>query len=159
MKKIIFLITAMVIAAVFMAGCSDGAVIADFENYLNVEMVQVNKIYAEITAEIEKSSGFETDEELALSIKEVLVPKCDRILEILSQINPSTDRVKAVKQKFVKIIELYKEAFIITEETIGNIDQEKLNQAGAKLQEVRVLLSEYNKELEELAKLSGTTIG
>ena len=157
MKKIlaILLITAM--AVTFLTGCSD-PVYDDLENFLNVEMVEVNADYVKLTEEVGAWEALEDDAALQKSINDTLIPLINGSLEKLENINPETDEVKAIKDKYVKVMDAYKAGFEALAEGCETQDEATVNAGSQKLEEAVELLNEYNKALEELAKAHGSEI-
>ncbi len=157
MKKLIMLLLTVVISFTLLTACSN-PVYDDFENYLNVQMADVNANYEKITAEAGKWAELEEDADFISSIKDTLLPLVDDSLAKLSNINPETEEVKAVKDKYVKVMDVYKESFteILAGFEAQNADQ--INAGNEKLNEGLALLEEYNNELEALASEVGAEI-
>ena len=114
--------------------------------------------YAAITTEAGNWANFTTDTELITSIKDNLIPKCDETLEMLSKIEPVAEEIKALKSKFVNVIELYKEGFSTILTGIKAADEATMLAGNEKLTEGIALLDEYNKALEDLAAQFGSTL-
>ena len=157
MKKVLAFLLMVVMATALFTGCSN-PVYDDFENFMNVEMVEVNADYEKITAEVGTWENLESDAELAKSLKEVLIPLVDGSLEKLNAITPETDEVKEVKAKYVKVMEAYKAGFESYLAACETQDEAKISEAETKLNEGVELLNEYNAALEELAAEVGAEI-
>ena len=157
MKKLYALLLMAVMACVVFTGCSD-PLYEDFENYLNVEMVDVNANYELITAEVATWAEAEDIAEFSASINEVLLPIIEDSLTKLEGINPETEEVKVLKDKYVKVIEAYKEAFELVDAAVTAEDADLMNDGNAKLEEGIELLNDYNAGLEELAAQVGAEI-
>lgn len=157
MKKILALLLMVVMSFTLLTGCSD-PVYDDLENFLNVEMVDVNADYTKITTEVGTWETLEDDNAIKKSIDDTLLPLVNGSLEKLGGINPETEEVKAIKEKYVKVMDTYKEAFETLAKGCETQDEETINTATAKLEEAVGLLDEYNKALEELAKEYGSEI-
>ena len=54
MKKLLALLLMVVMLVTLLAGCGTDPVQADLENFLNVEMTEVNADYTKITEEVGK---------------------------------------------------------------------------------------------------------
>lgn len=157
MKKVLAFLLMVVMATALFTGCSN-PVYDDFENFMNVEMVEVNADYEKITAEVGTWENLESDAELAKSLKEVLIPLVDGSLEKLNAITPETDEVKEVKAKYVKVMEAYKAGFESYLAACETQDEAKISEAETKLNEGVELLNEYNAALEALAAEVGAEI-
>lgn len=157
MKKILTLLLAAVMSFTFLTGCSD-PVYDDFENFLNVEMKEVNADYKKLTTEVGTWESLPDDVAIKKSIDDTLLPLVNGSLANLKDINPETEEVKAIKEKYVKAMEAYKAGFETLAEGCETQDEATINSANEKIEEAMKLLDEYNKALEELAKEHGSEI-
>ena len=157
MKKFTALLIAAVMMLTSLTGCSN-AVYDDFQNFLNVEMVEVNANYDKLLGELAVWDTLEYDAEIAEFIKASLIPLVDDSLAKLTKINPETDEVKEIKAKYVKVMEAYKAAFEDMYTAFSTGDEAVLEEGNAHLDEGMVLLDEYNAALEALAAEVGAEI-
>ena len=157
MKKILALLLMAVLSFALLTGCSD-PVYDDLENFLNIEMKEVNTNYTKITTEVKTWDALEDDNALKKSIDETIMPIVNDSLEKLKGINPKTEEVKEIKDKYVKVMETYKEGFEVLSKGCETQDEATANAGSAKLAEAVVLLDEYNKALEDLAAEYGSEI-
>ena len=157
MKKIFALLLMVVMSVTLLAGCSD-PVYEDLSNYLNVEMVDVNADYEKLTAEVGTWETLEDDIAIKKSIDDTLLPLVNGSLEKLGGINPETEEVKAIKDKYVKMMNAYKAAFEALSEGCETQDEATINTGSEKLEEALELLGEYNTALETLAKEHGSEV-
>ena len=157
MKKFTALLIATVMMLASLTGCSN-AVYDDFQNFLNVEMVEVNANYDKLLGELAVWDTLEYDAEIAEFIKTSLIPLVDDSLAKLTKINPETDEVKEIKAKYVKVMEAYKAAFEDMYTAFSTGDEAVLEEGNAHLDEGMVLLDEYNAALEALAAEVGAEI-
>ena len=157
MKKFTALLLATVMMLASITGCSN-AVYDDFQNFLNVEMVEVNANYDKLLGELAVWDTLEYDAEIAEFIKASLIPLVDDSLAKLTKINPETDEVKEIKAKYVKVMEAYKAAFDDMYTAFSTGDEAVLEEGNAHLDEGMVLLDEYNAALEALAAEVGAEI-
>ncbi|MBE6623795.1 MAG: hypothetical protein E7621_06410 [Ruminococcaceae bacterium] len=157
MKKIFALLLMVVMSVTLLAGCSD-PVYDDLENFLNVEMKEVNEEYTKLTEEVGKWEAFEDDADIKKSIDSVLLPLVNSSLEKLKSITPETEEVKAIKDKYVKVMDAYKTGFEALSEGCETQEEATINAGSQKLEEAVELLDEYNKALEELAKEHGSEV-
>ena len=158
MKKIFALLLMVIMSVTLLAGCGTDPVYEDLSNYLNVEMVEVNADYEKITAEVGTWETLEDDNAIKKSIEDTLLPLVNGSLEKLTEINPATEEVKAIKDKYVKVMETYKTGFETLSEGCETQDEATINAGSQKLEEAVELLDEYNKALEELAKEHGSEV-
>lgn len=157
MKKLLTFVLVVVLSTTFLTGCSD-PVYDDLENFLNVEMKEVNEEYTKLTTEVGTWENLTDDADIKKSIDDTLLPLVNGSLEKLKDINPETEEVKAIKEKYVKVMETYKVAFETLSEGCETQVEETINTATEKLGEAVELLNEYNKALEDLAKEHGSEI-
>ncbi len=158
MKKIFALLLMAVMSVTLLAGCGTDPVYEDLSNYLNVEMVEVNADYEKITAEVGTWETLEDDNAIKKSIDDTLLPLVNGSLEKLKDINPETEEVKEIKDKYVKMMDAYKAGFEALSEGCETQEEATINAGSQKLEEAVKLLDEYNKALEELAKEHGSEV-
>ena len=158
MKKIFALLLMVVMSVTLLAGCGTDPVYEDLSNYLNVEMVEVNADYEKITAEVGTWETLEDDNAIKKSIDDTLLPLVNGSLEKLTEINPATEEVKEIKDKYVKMMDAYKASFEFLAEGCETQDEATINAGNEKLEEALELLDEYNKALEDLAKEHGSEV-
>ncbi len=158
MKKIFALLLMVIMSVTLLAGCGTDPVYEDLSNFLNVEMVEVNAEYGKLTAEVGTWETLEDDIAIKKSIGDTLLPLVNGSLEKLKDINPETEEVKAIKDKYVKVMETYKTGFETLSEGCETQDEATINAGSQKLEEAVELLDEYNKALEELAKEHGSEV-
>ena len=158
MKKIFSLLLMVVMTVTLLIGCGSDPVYDDLENFLNVEMVEVNAEYEKLTAEVGTWETLEDNIAIKKSIDDTLLPLVNGSLEKLKDINPETEEVKAIKDKYVKVMETYKTGFETLSEGCETQDEATINAGSQKLEEAVELLDEYNKALEELAKEHGSEV-
>ena len=158
MKKIFALLLMVVMSVTLLAGCGTDPVYEDLSNYLNVEMVEVNDEYEKLTAEVGTWETLEDDAAIKKSIDDTLLPIVNGSLEKLGGINPETEEVKEIKNKYVKMMDAYKAAFEALSEGCETQEDEIINTGNKKLEEALEILDEYNKALEELAKEHGSEV-
>ncbi len=157
MKKFTALLIATVMMLASLTGCTN-AVYDDFQNFLNVEMVEVNANYDKLLEELAVWDTLEYDAEIAEFIKASLIPLVDDSLAKLTKINPETVEVQEIKAKYVKVMEAYKAAFDDMYTAFSTGDEAVLEEGNAHLDEGMVLLDEYNAALEALAAEVGAEI-
>lgn len=159
MKRTLALLLLVVLSVTILTGCGN-AVFDDFENFLNVEMVDVNENYEKIKTETGRWENFADDDNEAFenSLENVLLPLIDDSLSKLEKITPETDEVIAVKDKYVEVMEAYKEAFEDVLEGFREFDEDKILSGNEKLDKGVKLLDEYNAALEALAEEVGAEI-
>lgn len=157
MKKIVSLLLMAVMGLTLLTGCGN-PVYDEFENFINVEMVEVSANYEKITAEAGKWAEYEEDAQLIASINDIMLPLVNDSLDKLEKINPETEEVKEIKAKYVKVMDAYKEGFTLILASLQEQDAEKMNAGDAKINEGITLLNEYNDALKALAEEVGAEI-
>lgn len=158
MKKILALLLMLAMSVALFTGCGSDPVYDDLENFLNVEMTEVNANYTKIKEEVSKWTTYEDDAAILNSLNEVLLPLVDGSIAALEGINPATEEVKTVKDKYVKVMDAYKEGFGNLAKGAESQVEETINAGYEKISEAVELLEEYNKALEELAAEHGSEI-
>ena len=126
-----------------LTGCGGDPVADDFEKFLNTDMVDVNANYDKIKEESAKWGDLETNEEIKDSINNGIMPNIDDSLDKLSKIKP---------EKYVKVMEAYKEGYTKMLEACDTNDEQTVTEATEKIDEGIKLLDDYNNALESLAK-------
>lgn len=157
MKKLLALLLMVVMATALLTGCSD-PVYDDLENFLNVEMVEVNADYENLKAELGTWEALEDDAAIAKSLNDVLIPLIDGSLSKLNAITPETEEVKSIKEKYVKVMDAYKAGFEALSQGCETQDEATINAGYESIGEAVEFLNEYNSALEELAKEHGSEI-
>lgn len=157
MKKISALLLMVVMSFTLLTGCGN-PVYDDLENFLNVEMTEINANYEKIKAEAGGWEELEEDAALETSLKDVLLPLVDDSLGKLEKITPETEEVKTLKDKYVKVMEAYKEGFGEILAGVQELDENKMTAGNEKIDKGLELLEEYNAALEALAKEVGGEI-
>ena len=158
MKKIFSLILAGILSVMVLTGCGSDPLEDELKNFINVEMAEPNANYVAITTEAAKWGELESNEAVLSSINDVLIPKCDETLDILSKVQPEAEELKELKDKYIKVFELYKEGFGLMLEVIDTGDEAKASEVQAKIEEGISTLNEYNAGLEALAAEKGLKI-
>lgn len=158
MKKIITILLIAVMSLTILVGCGNSAY-DDFENFLNKDMVSINANYDAIKAESARwGDDIEENADIEASLVDVLLPLVNDSLDKLNDINPTTDDVKQIKEKYVSVMQAYKDGFEKILEGIRENDSDKVLEGGEKLENGTVLLDDYNAALEELAAQFGAEI-
>lgn len=151
MKKFLALLTSLCLAGVFLTACGT-SVFDDLENFINVEMKDVNENYDKIKEEAALWENIEEDAELEESINSVLLPLVNDSLEKLEKITPETEEVKELKNKYVEVMKAYKQGFEDVLDGVQTVDEDKMYKGNEEIEKGIKLLDEYNSALEELAK-------
>ncbi len=151
MKKFLTLLTVVAMCFAFLTGCSD-PVFDDFENFLNVEMTDVNENYEKIKVEVGTWEELEDDAALESSLSDVLLPLVNNALDKLKDVKPETEEVKELKEKYIKMMNAYKDGFEEVLEGIREVAEDKVVNGSDMLSDALELLDDYNNALEKLAK-------
>ncbi|MBE6688320.1 MAG: hypothetical protein E7588_03460 [Ruminococcaceae bacterium] len=157
MKKILTFALILVIGIFALTACAN-PVEDEFTDFINVKMVQANANYDALTAEMGNWESYEADEQFITSLKEIIIPKCEENISIVSAISLETDEVKAVREQFIGVMHSYKDAFNDILAGFENADEAALNQGNEKLNAGLALLDEYNASLDSLAASIGMKV-
>ena len=157
MKKIIALVLMAVMALTLFTGCSD-PVYDEFENFLNVEMKEINENYEKIKAEVGTWESLADDTAIAKSISDTLLPIVNDSIARLEAITPETEEVKDLKAKYGKVMDAYKLGFEALLEGCQTQDEATINAGSESLSAGVDLLDEYNAALESLAAEFGAEV-
>ncbi len=154
MKKIITLILALVMSLSVLTGC--GSSVADeLTKFINEDMAVVNQNYLDITEEAGLWETFE-DETLVLdSINNTMLPKVEENLNLLSKITLETDEVKALRSKFVEVMNAYKEGFVTMADALETGDDAKMQEGAAIIDNGIAIFNEYGEDLNDLVEANG----
>lgn len=157
MKKLLSILLTALLAVTLLAGCGN-PVGDDLENFLNIEVVDVNENYKKIAAEAELWATYETDEQVITSLEDVLLPLVNESLEKLEKVEPETEEVTELKEKYIKFLEEYKDGFNDILDGFKASDDAKIEEGNAKVSDGLELLNDYNSSLEALAEENGLKI-
>ena len=157
MKKAISLALVAIMSLCLFAGCSD-PLYDEFEKFLNEDMVDVNANYEVIKEQAGSWANMETVEEMVASIKDNIMPTVEDSLDKLSKIELQTEEVKALKDKYVEMMEAYKAGFADVLAGLEANDTDLATSGNEKINEGIALLDEYNAGLEALAEQVGAEI-
>ena len=154
MKKIFALLLMVVMSVTLLAGCGSDPVYDDLENFINVEMVEVNENHTKIAEAYATMQTLEDDETLAKHIEDVL-PIVEESIEKIEKIAPATEEVTALKEIYSAMLEAYKAGFEMLLE--GCYTQEDVAiEAGIEFMNTAAeALEIYNETVEEIAKEHG----
>lgn len=136
---------------------SDVSVADDLENYMNVEMAEINESFNTISDEI---SAWDTDdvEGIIANISDVLLPIIEDSLDKIEEVSPATEEVQNLKDMYEDVLLAYGDGFASIIEAYENDDEAAMDEALAKTSDALDLVGEYNAALEELAEANGMTV-
>lgn len=152
MKKMITVLLTLATTIGMLTGCGGNPVAEELKKFLNTDMVEVNAKYEDLKTEMVKWNNLEDDAALIASIKNTVLPNINESLEMLTKIELQTEEVKAIKEKYKKVMEAYKEGYqeMLNAAEAGDVDG--IEAGTKKIDEGVNLLDDYNKALEDLAK-------
>ena len=136
---------------------SDVSVADDLENYMNVEMAEINESFNTISDEI---SAWDTDdvEGIIANISDVLLPIIEDSLDKIEEVSPATEEVQNLKDMYEDVLLAYGDGFASIIEAYENDDEAAMDEALTKTSDALDLVGEYNAALEELAEANGMTV-
>jgi len=152
MKKVVASLLMVVMMISMLAGCGSDPVAEELEKFINTDMVQVNKKYEDLKAEMSKWETAEDETVLISSLKDTVLPNIQESLDLLSKIDVKTNELKEIKEKYKKVLDTYNEGFNKMLSALEAGDEAGVDSAGEKINEGIKFLDEYNKALENLAK-------
>lgn len=157
MKKFLSILITVILSISLLSGCSD-PIYDDFEHFLNVEMTDVNENYEKLKAEVGNWESYGDNSALEASLSDILLPLVDDSLTRLENITPETEEVQALKDKYVQVMEAYKDGFEKVLSGLSEHDEDKVLEGNESLEKGVELLNEYNTALENLASEVGGDI-
>lgn len=122
---------------------SDVSVADDLENYMNVEMAEINESFNTISDEI---SAWDTDdvEGIIANISDVLLPIIEDSLDKIEEVSPATEEVQNLKDMYEDVLLAYGDGFASIIEAYENDDEAAMDEALAKTSDALCLVGEYN---------------
>jgi len=149
MKKVCkFLLVAVMVLG--LAGCMSDPVQTEFDSFHEVMKGQVVADLEKMSSAEEKALEKITDaKELEKIIKEEVVPVIDQIIEKVEKVEVETEKVKSVKEQFIKAMNANKEAQNKLVEAVKNPELE--TQSVDKSNEATKLMDEFNQAYKNLA--------
>lgn len=157
MKRILALTLTVIMSCLLLASCGN-PVYDDLENFINVEMTEVNENNEKIRVETGSWSELEDTSDIETSITDTLLPLVEDSLEKLEKITPETDEVKDLKDTYVKAMEQYQEGFNVILEGVQEIDTEKMEAGKDNISAALEYIEEYNTDIKALAKEVGAKV-
>lgn len=157
MKKITALILVAIMFCTFLVSCGD-PVYDDLENFVNVELKEINKNAEKIKEETATWAELDDLDAMLSSLTEVLIPLVDDSVKKIEKITTETEEVTALKDKYLEAMKAYQEGFAVILEGIQEIDQDKMITGRDKINEGMSLFEEYNSDLKALAKEVGADV-
>lgn len=143
-----------VLSITLLVGCGN-PVGEDLENFINYEMSEINENYYSIKTEAANWSNLTDAADVEASITDVLLPLISDTLDKLDNVNPETDEVKALKDKYVEMMETYNEGFSEFLDGIYEGDADKMASGQGKITAGQELHKEYNAAVDDLAAQTG----
>ena len=151
MKKLLSLALTFMMAVTLLTGCGSDPILEDLEQYLNVDMNEVNGKYDIVKTESGNLANMESVDELLSSVNDTILPAIYEAIDLLAAVEPETAEVKTIKEKYESTFLAYKEGFEMFATALETEDENLLDQANTKIEEGLDLLNDYNAALEELA--------
>ena len=151
MKKLLSLALTFMMAVTLLTGCGSDPILEDLEQYLNVDMTEVNGKYEVVKTESGNLANMESMDELLSSVNDTILPAIYDAIDLLAAVEPETAEVKAIKGKYESTFNAYKEGFEMFATALETEDEKLLDQANTKIEEGLDLFNDYNAALEKLA--------
>ena len=151
MKKLLALLLMVVMSVTLFAGCGTDPVQADLENFLNVEMTEINANHNAIGKHDAVMRTLEDDEALGEYIESNILPLVYDSIEKLEKVNPETDEVLVLKEVYSAMMEAYKGGYEALCDGCVTQNDEVIASAVELLNTAAETLEIYNDEVEALA--------
>ncbi|WP_461206825.1 hypothetical protein [Clostridium sp. DL1XJH146] len=152
LKKMLVVISTVVLGVVMLTACGSDPVQDDLINYINNEVSTLveteNTVNSEYSAIMENSET--TDVEFAAKLKDVVIPASEELVAKSKAIVPETEEVAAVHNKYVDAVIAQNEAFSLYLEAAENSDGAIADTANEKLAESNKLIEEFLSDLATL---------
>ena len=155
MKKTLALILALAMSLTLLTSCASDPVADELEKFVNTDLAEVNPLFQEIVTEAASISEEDDANAMLKSLNETLIPKCDKVSELLSKITLETEEVKALRDKFASAIALYKEGFELYVDGLKTDNVDTVTKGTEKLADGVELINEYNEATTALAEEKG----
>lgn len=137
-----------------------GPAASDIVNYVNQGLIAIAELeqksletYASVTGE-----NATTNQKLIDSLTNFIIPTYKRFLTGLRGIKPETQEVRQVHSNYLRAAESTLEGFQTLMIGLENNDQRVIAQGNKKLEEGRIGIEKWRKELTELSKTQGAEI-
>lgn len=153
MKKIISMTIVFCFLISLMTGCGkDNEIKVDLQKYISdLALIQEEHDLA-VNTYNSYFSGQSNDPKVLLQLlNDTIIPTYEEYLISLDAVVPVTDEVKALKDKYVDVINTEYEAMKIIDKTLTDMKTDSLSEANTKLADAAALYEEYKKELSDLA--------
>lgn len=153
MKKIISMTIVFCFLISLMTGCGkDNEIKVDLQKYISdLALIQEEHDLA-VNTYNSYFSGQSNDPKVLLQLlNDTIIPTYEEYLISLDAVVPVTDEVKALKDKYVDVINTEYEAMKIIDKTLKDMKTDSLSEANTKLADAAALYEEYKKELSDLA--------
>ncbi len=153
MKKIISMIIVFCFLMSCMTGCGkDNEIKVDLQKYISdLALIQGEHDLA-VNTYNSYFSGQSNDPKVLLQLlNDTIIPTYDEYLISLDAVVPVTEEVKALKDKYVDVINTEYEAMKIVDQTLTDMKTDSLSEANTKLADAAALYEEYKKALSDLA--------
>ena len=100
MKKLLSLALTFMMAVTLLTGCGSDPILEDLEQYLNVDMTEVNGKYEVVKTESGNLANMESMDELLSSVNDTILPAIYDAIDLLAAVEPETAEVKTIKEKY-----------------------------------------------------------
>ncbi|WP_152399042.1 hypothetical protein [Paenibacillus cellulositrophicus] len=154
MKKLIFLISAILLFGA-LTGCSKtDPVTEELLSYINEQMSPLGKEEHELVSTYESITGANyTDDETSYNILiDEVIPGYNQFIKKVEGINIESKELREVHNIYIDALNLQNSAFTTIASAIEQQDMMTVTEANEKLSEARKMMREYQAGLKELAE-------
>lgn len=154
MKKIMGIITALLICVTALTACGSDPVQDDLINYINNQVPAIAELENKVTTEYAAVKGDSNadDAMFAAKLKDVIIPANNELIAKAKATVPATEEVKKVHEKYIASVTAQNEAFTLLLEAAQKNDEELVKTANAKLTDSEKISEEFLTGLEALKK-------
>lgn len=150
-RKSIMSVFAMLAAVCMLfTACGQDPVAKEIQDFANTKMKPVNEQYQKFSEDYNAISSHTTD--YVDYINDTLIPEVDGIISGVEEISTEHDEVTDLKEKYLKVMNGYRNAMQKCADAVANEDSEGLMSASEDLEQVTEDLNTYNTTLKDLGE-------
>ncbi len=154
MKKIMVIISALLICFTMLTACGSDPVQDDLINYINNQVPAMAVLENKVTTEYAAVKGDANADNatFAAKLKDVIIPANNELIAKAKATVPATEEVKKVHDKYITYATIQNEAFVVLLEAAQKNDEELVKTANEKLTDSEKISKEYLADIEALKK-------
>lgn len=160
-NKIISVIAILAFTFTVLTGCGSDPIAEDVINYINIQMPTIAELEDSFLTSLDSMAENEDMDipTLILSLKDEIIPNCDKLIEGAKKIIPETEEVAALHDKYIEAMTKQNSGFVKMKEGLeDNINNETVEQGGTIVDEGNAEYTAYVDELDALATEHGVEL-